>query len=98
PPPSTRFPYPTLFRSRYLAVGVTSASPTGATSQAFLEWLSLQDAGVLEQHIGCVLRHILHRSGPENWAGVFTEVPFIPARDGSGDRKSTRLNSSHVAS
>lgn len=54
---------------RYRNVGLTSASPTRETSRAFLEWLSRQDAAVLEKHVGCVLRHILHemdrRTGPK---------------------------------
>jgi hypothetical protein len=66
--------------------GVTSATPDSDTSRVFLQWLSSQGAAVLERHIACVLRHILHRSGPESWAKIFTDTPFIPARDRSGLR------------
>jgi len=78
---------------RYLAVGVTSAAPTPETSRAFFEWLAEQDAAVIEKHISCVLRHILHRSGPGNWAETFTDIPFIPARE----RDNVRLVSLRTA-
>jgi hypothetical protein len=69
---------------RYLAVGVTSATPSPETSRAFLKWLPEQDATVIQQHVSCVLRHILHRNGPGSWASVFTDIPFIPARGRDG--------------
>ena len=69
---------------RYRAVGVTSASPNSYTSRAFFEWLSHQDEAVLQGHMACVLRHILHRDGPEHWANIFTDTPFIPARGHAG--------------
>ena len=49
------------------AAGVTSALPSAQTSRAFFEWLSSQSPAVLEHHIPCVLRHILHRHGPTHW-------------------------------
>ena len=73
-------------QQRYRYVGVTSASPTCETSRDFFEWLSRQDAAVLEQHVNCVLRHILHRDGPENWAESFIDTPFIPAESSGGLR------------
>jgi hypothetical protein len=30
--------------------------------------------------MACVLRHILHGHGPGQWAEIFTDTPFIPAR------------------
>ena len=71
---------------RYLQVGVTSASPKPATSRAFFVWLSAKDEGVLRRHVACVIRHILHKSGPTSWAEGFTETPFIPARGQDGLR------------
>ena len=71
-------------QNRYRGVGVTSALPNAETSRAFLEWLSTQDQAVLKRHIPCVLRHILHRSGPSEWAENFTDTPFIPARGRNG--------------
>ena len=73
-------------QKRYRDVGVTSASPTPETCWAFLGWLSEQDSSVLKRHVACVLRHILHRDGPERWARTFTNTPFIPARNSSGLR------------
>ena len=69
---------------RYRDAGVTSALPNPDTSRAFFEWLSVQDQAVLQSHIPCVLRHILHRKGPVSWAENFTDTPFIPVegRDG----------------
>lgn len=69
---------------RYLAAGVTSATPTPETSRAFFEWLAGQDTTVIERHVSCALRHILHRNGPESWAEKFPDTPFIPARGCEG--------------
>jgi hypothetical protein len=71
---------------RYLDIGVTSATPTVETSQAFFEWLSRQDAHILELHIPSVLRHILHHNGPEGWGPVFSDIPFIPTKNAAGIR------------
>ncbi len=67
---------------RYREAGVTSAMPDKETSRAFFTWLAEQDETVLEGHVSCVLRHILHRDGPVDWAGTFPDIPFIPARSG----------------
>lgn len=71
-------------QERYRAAGVTSALPDRETSRAFFTWLSEQDESVLQRHIRCVLRHILHRDGPVHWAAIFTDIPFIPARSRDG--------------
>lgn len=71
---------------RYRAVGVTSALPDRETSRTFFEWLASQSEDVLQRHIPCVLRHILHRDGPAHWAGIFTDIPSIPARGRDGLR------------
>ncbi len=71
---------------RYRAVGVTSAVPDQQTSHDFFEWLSAQNETVLLGHIPCVLRHILHRDGPTQWAPTFTDTPCIPVRSGRGAR------------
>jgi len=71
---------------RYLEIGVTSATPTIETSQQFFEWLSDQSADVLQLHLHCVLRHILHNHGPVAWAEVHTDIPFVPAKNANGVR------------
>ena len=71
---------------RYRAVGVTSAVPDQHTSHDFFEWLSEQNEAVLSHHISCVLRHILHRDGPAEWASTFTDTPCIPVRNQCGVR------------
>lgn len=71
---------------RYRAAGVTSALPNSETSRIFLEWLASQDQSVLQHHIPCVLRHILHKDGPAKWAESFTDTPFIPVRGQDGLR------------
>ena len=71
---------------RYRAAGVTSALPNSETSRIFLEWLASQDQSVLQHHIPCVLRHILHKEGPAEWAKIFTDTPFIPVRGQDGLR------------
>ena len=69
---------------RYLAAGVTSALPSAQTSRAFFEWLASQSPAVLEHHIPCVLRHILHRHGPTQWTPGSYDTPFIPVRGRDG--------------
>ena len=71
---------------RYLEAGVTSASPNPATSRAFFVWLSGKNERVLRRHVACVIRHILHKSGPTSWAKGFTETPFIPVQGKDGLR------------
>jgi hypothetical protein len=71
---------------RYIVVGVKPAVPNQEESQAFFEWLSAQNEDVLKDHISCVLRHILHQSGPSSWAENYTGIPFIPARNLHGVR------------
>src|SRR5256885_3223441 len=95
PPRSTLFPYTTLFRSRrnvkcgsgQVLAGVGRGCVAGADgSQAALERLGL--AGDERRVVGGVGQHLLHivaRLGEGHVLGP----------DG-GDRKSTRLNSSHL--
>ena len=71
---------------RYREAGVMSAVPDAATSRAFFAWLSDQDRAIVEQHMPCVLRQILHRAGPTDWAKIFTDTPFIPVRGQDGLR------------
>jgi hypothetical protein len=73
-------------QKRYIDVGVTPCTPTTERSRMFFEWLSQQVPGVLERHMPCALRHVLHRNGPGAWAEVYTDVPFIPARSRDGVR------------
>ena len=51
-----------------------------------LEWLSEQEMAVVERHIPCVLRHVLHRNGPRIWAQMYTDIPFVPVRSRDGVR------------
>ncbi len=71
-------------QTRYREAGVTSASPNLETSREFFKWLADQDQDVLGRHIPCVLRHILHRQGPTDWAPIYTATPFIPVRYQNG--------------
>ena len=71
-------------QQRYKDVGVTSAYPNPDTSRNFFEWLSVQNASVIKQHVSCILRHILHPQGPEMWAKTFTDVRFIPVEAYNG--------------
>ena len=73
-------------QGRYRAVGVTSALPNPETSHDFFEWISEQSETVLQHHIPCVLRHILHRDGPTLWPETFTDIPCIPVRSRLGVR------------
>ena len=73
-------------QKRYIEVGITPSTPTAEKSRAFFEWFSEQGPDVLERHIPCALRHILHPYGPGTWAEVYTDVPFIPVRSRDGVR------------
>ena len=80
-------------QGRFLAVGVMSAFPNARTSRDFFIWLSNQDEVIIESHIPCVLRQILHKKGPMHWATTFTDTPFIPVKG----RDSLRLVSLRTA-
>ena len=71
-------------RIHYREAGVTSVSPNWKKSRDFFRWLSTQDQTVLQHHMPCVLRHILHKNGPTNWGNTFPDEHFIPveSRDG----------------
>ena len=71
---------------RYRAVGVISALPNASTSFGFFTWLSRQGEMVLEQHLPCVLRHILHNNGPRQWAEEHLDMPFVPVKGRDGVR------------
>src|SRR5687768_18042508 len=80
PPRSTLFPYTTLFRS----VKVTHDQQTH----------ELVISGVSQLHLDIIRERLKARFGVD----VNTKEPKIPYREtinGDGDRKSTRLNSSH---
>src|SRR5207249_8341953 len=90
PPRSTLFPYTTLFRS--------SAPPdvSGALAMPQLLWHRTADRRSCLPwlvHTGCRFLSFLSLGAPLNWsfAGLLTDLsPGV-------DRKSTRLNSSHVS-
>ena len=69
---------------RYRMAGVTSSRPTLETSREFFEWLSGQDGRVIERHIPCVLRHILHDAGPAGWAASHPDTTFVPVEGRGG--------------
>src|SRR3546814_20757944 len=96
PPRSTRtdtlFPYTTLFRS-IVGIGLTELA-------AQEELLRGDDALVDEEIADNAERHHQRMPVHQEDAGVnqhVAEVERVPAdaKDASGDRKSTRLNSSH---
>lgn len=71
---------------RFREAGVTSGAPNAETSLAFFKWLSTQNEKTQNQHIPCVVRHILHREGPKDWVQDYTDIPFIPAKSRNGLR------------
>src|SRR3989449_2970021 len=80
PPRSTLFPYPTLFRSQLHAAPEVAAAARTQASDAILLTESLP-----ETDVAALVRSL--RQDPD----VPAELPIILI----GDRKSTRLNSSH---
>src|SRR5690606_41879169 len=96
PPLTCRFPYPTLFRSSanaMRAVGSSQADPYCSTAAAAAALYGPLHGGANEQ----VLR-MLNQIGSKD--AVPDYVKRVKAGEmklmGFGDRKSTRLNSSHV--
>src|SRR5256885_6038063 len=84
PPRSTLFPYTTLFRSRELV----SYSPVGRRRRGNTEMCDEDEGWVVvsDDHIECAVRRA-------------TRMEMGRDRQGDGqkrDRKSTRLNSSHL--
>src|SRR5439155_12488517 len=97
PPLSTLFPYTTLFRSRTLAVSMARKIRSAAPSRSF----AAQQGGGVHHHRWSGQRagrrrtdaRFLRRIGLSS-AAIPLHRPFARM---VGDRKSTRLNSSHVA-
>src|SRR3712207_8208508 len=84
PPRSTLFPYTTLFRSALVEAGADALAAETIPCLAEVEALLLELAGT---GVPCWLS--LTCAGERTRAGE-------PAYQGFGDRKSTRLNSSHA--
>src|SRR5207249_5333976 len=87
PPRSTLFPYTTLFRSQIFHRSTNTIARVSIFGAVFFI------AGLL------VLAAAISRSSWVTEAGVPREQPiqFSHERHVAGDRKSTRLNSSHVS-
>src|SRR3712207_9207100 len=92
PPRSTLFPYTTLFRSDPEAAAV-AVYGEGSELVETEEVAGLETALVLEPRIYPGTRHRLVFAGGA-WCDATTE--FNRAWQAAGDRKSTRLNSSHA--
>src|SRR3712207_9414388 len=92
PPRSTLFPYTTLFRSRLRDERRTAPSPARLPPEARRAGLVRDGVGeVAEVHYGGRQALLRRPAG--------TQVPLQAVRGRprrSGDRKSTRLNSSHA--
>src|SRR5690606_41777404 len=96
PPPQTLFPYTTLFRAR--REGYISAYGQGQ-DRVLLHRVRKRDTALAGAVPG--LRRVEHARGGADAAVAAARPPGCPAgggREGRGrrDRKSTRLNSSHV--
>src|SRR5437879_10954880 len=85
PPPSTLFPYTTLFRSRHLANRVRDR-PRGVDDDFGVYGERLTAQLVLDHHAGEFSIRVTPEIGD---SGVVQRI------SASQDRKSTRLNSSH---
>src|SRR5204862_751281 len=91
PPQSTLFPYTTLFRSLHLRqITIVGTGLIGGSLG-----LALRKNGFRGKIVGCDRKAVLARA---KRMGAITAgiVDPVEAYRGDGDRKSTRLNSSHV--
>ena len=68
----------------YREVGVASGEPSPELSRGFFEWLRQQSAESMADHTDQVLRHVLHRNGPQSWESTFPAIPFIPVEGTDG--------------
>ena len=68
----------------YREVGVASGEPSPELSRGFFEWLRQQPAETIADHADQVLRHVLHRNGPQSWESTFPAIPFIPVEGTDG--------------
>src|SRR5207302_5068515 len=90
PPPPTLFPYTTLFRS---ARRRFPARDLGIGPRSEQRGLVMADT----QQLGRVLGEVVSRNGHAQAVGDNTpQFLGLDAGVAAGDRKSTRLNSSHV--
>src|SRR5207253_4552546 len=92
PPRSTLFPYTTLFRSRVVVCDLAIVRRPKVEVQRAVrtqpdERIAESEAGAVDPEIEFAIRQGRQRSNTDTDRDVI----------GEGDRKSTRLNSSHVA-
>src|SRR3712207_7411325 len=88
PPRSTLFPYTTLFRSAAeIGAGLIAVGSRGRGRIRRLLMGSVSDAVVRHAHCPVMVAR---------WKPVVFPAKVLLATDGSEDRKSTRLNSSHA--
>src|SRR5256885_5718085 len=85
PPRSTLFPYTTLFRSRGLVARVQAAID-----------LHFHPAGASAAGLSADLRSQVCARPPRRWLPQLDRLTLRPNRAAAIDRKSTRLNSSHL--
>src|SRR5207249_10087794 len=95
PPPSTLFPYTTLFRSslRTRAAGLPGVPVPGEVTDPIGNPLTIQLRNVCERSV----LHCPATSGGMSGVGGAVWVKIVSAFLLTPDRKSTRLNSSHVS-
>src|SRR5690606_41388730 len=84
PTRATLFPYTTLFRSGYLKPG------------RYLDYIDWDGRAYFSQEDGNVIKGIPHNRFLVTALQAMGLSPEDYERDGQADRKSTRLNSSHV--
>src|SRR5690606_42148853 len=91
PPSSTRFPYTTLFRSKdYLTSGLTKV-------EIWKKYTGAKDHGNLVRWMRDLGYTLPNRDKSSNIVSNLYPMPKNQSkRDNLTDRKSTRLNSSHV--
>src|SRR5437870_6754697 len=88
PPRPTLFPYTTLFRSEEDVVGRGGPEPRQEVAQV--------EGPALARHMGDGLHDHRIRGGPKPLEDPVSRA-LVGGSAGNADRKSTRLNSSHVA-
>src|SRR5205814_9179197 len=93
--PSPLFPYTTLFRSR--ESGLTRAEQLPGSAQLQIAARDLEAVRALADHPEALARQRRQRRAVQQHAGArLRPAPDAPAQLMQLDRKSTRLNSSHL--
>src|SRR2546425_5988855 len=95
PPRSTLFPYTTLFRSAFALLELADELVVTRTANGVTLAVEGPDLGPVEDNLAVRAARVVLDATDRKFGVAIELTKRIPVRAGLGDRKSTRLNSSH---